>query len=69
MLMQPDDPSVSLAAIKHLTLTGELLFDLFFDGPNLRPVLFGSYSNMTYDRNYHFFVSEVACGRLDIDVY
>ena len=67
-LIQPDDSSTSLAAIKSIALTGECLFDLSLDGPRLRLVLFGSRSNMTYERKYHFFVGEVACGRWAIDV-
>ena len=63
ILMQPDDYSASLATIKHLSFTGECSFELSLDKPRLRPVLFGSRSNMTYERNYLFFASEVACGR------
>ena len=60
--MQSDNHSVSLAAIKHFSLTDECLFDLCLDGPRLRPVFFGSRSNMTYEQNYQSFVGEVACG-------
>ena len=34
--------------------------------PNLRPVLFGSRSNLPYESNYHSFVGDVVCGRLII---
>ena len=66
ILMQPDDSPESLAAIKHLSATGECLFDVSLDGPRLRPVLFGSRSNKSYERDYHSFVGEVACGRWSI---
>ena len=66
ILMQPDDSPESLKAIKHLAATGECLFDLSLDGPRLRPVRFGSRANMPYERNYHSFVGEVACGRWSI---
>ena len=64
--MKPDNSLDSLAAIKHLTATDECLFDISLDGPRLRPVLFGSRANMPYERNYHSFVDEVACGRWSI---
>ena len=63
ILMQPDDYSAFLATIKHLSFTGECSFELSLDEPRLRPVLFGSRSNMTYERNCLSFASEVACGR------
>ena len=66
ILMNPDDSPIFLAAIKHLAVTGEFLFDMSLDGPRLRPVLFGSRSNLSYDRSYHSFVGEVACGRCSI---
>ena len=66
ILMQPDDSLESLAAIKHLSATGECLFDVSLDGPRLRPVLFGSRSNKSYERDYHSFVGEAACGRWSI---
>ena len=69
ILMQPDDYSASLATIKHLSFTDECSFVLSLEEPRLRPVLFESGSNMTYERNYLSFVSEVACGRWDIAVY
>ena len=62
ILKQSDNHSASLAAIKHFSLTDECLFDLCLDGPRLRPVLFGSRSNMTYEQNYQSFIGEVACG-------
>ena len=46
--------------MKHLTATGEFQFDLSLDGPRLRPVLFGSRSNLPYESNYHSFVGEGA---------
>ena len=64
--MHPDDSPDSLAAITHLAATGEYLFDILLDGPRLRLVLFGSRANLSYERNYHFFVGEVACGRQSI---
>ena len=63
ILIQPDDYPDSLATIKHLTATCECLFVISLDGPRLRPVLFGSRANIPYDRNYHPFVGEIACGR------
>ena len=68
ILMQPDDSQDLLVAIKHLTATGECLFDILLDGPRLRPVLFGSRANMSYDRSYHSFVGEVAYVRWSIAV-
>ena len=61
--MQLNDTFNSVTAIKHLALAGACMFDLSLDEPRLRPVLFGSYSNMTYEGNYHSFIGEVACGR------
>ena len=66
ILMQPDDSSDSIAAMNYLADTGEFLFDLSLDGPRLRPVLFGSRSNLPYKSDYHSFVGEVACGRWSI---
>ena len=66
ILMQPDDLPYSLTTIKHLATTGECLFDMSLYGPRLRPVLFGSRTNLFYERNYHSFVGEVACGRWSI---
>ena len=63
ILMHPDDSPDSLAAITHMAVTGKCLFDISLDGPRLRPVLFGSRANLSYERNYHSFVGEVACGR------
>ena len=60
--MQPGDSPASLKAINHLTATGECLFDISLDGPRLHPILFSYRANMTYERNYHSFVGEVACG-------
>ena len=67
--MQLDEFSASLACIKYLTLNVEYLFDLSLDEPRLRPVLFESHSNITYERNYHSFVDEAACGRWAIATY
>ena len=64
--MKPDNSLDSLAAIKHLTATDECLFDISLDGPRLRPVLFRSRANMSYERSYHSFVGEVAYGRWSI---
>ena len=36
------------------------------DGPRLRPILFCFRINMSYERDYHSFVGEVACGRWTI---
>ena len=47
--MQLDNFSASLACIKYLTLNVEYLFDLSLDEPRLRPVLFESHSNITYE--------------------
>ena len=66
ILMQPDDSSDSIAAVKNLVDTGECLFDLSLDGPRLRPVLFGSRSNLPYESDYHSFVGEITCGRWSI---
>ena len=68
ILMQLDDSPDYLAAVAHLTTTGEYLFDVSLDGPILRPVLFGSRANLSYERNYHSFVREVACRRWSIAV-
>ena len=61
VLMQPDDYAAFLAAIKYLSLTSECLFDRSLDEPRLRPILFRSRSNITYERNYHSFLGEVTC--------
>ena len=61
--MQPDDSPDSLAAIAHMAVTGECLFDISLDGPRHRTVLFGSRASLSYERNYHSFVGDVACGR------
>ena len=61
--MQLNDTFNSVTAIRYLALAGGCMFDLSLDEPRLRPVLFGPYSNMTYERNYHSFIGEVACGR------
>ena len=52
--------------MKHLTATGEFQFDLSLDGPRLRPVLFGSRSNLPYESNYHSFVGDGARERCSI---
>ena len=62
-LMQPDDSLNSLASITHLAVTSQCLFDVSLDDPRLLTVQFGSRSNMSYKRDYHSFVGEVACGR------
>ena len=59
ILMQSDDSPDSLTAIKHLAATGKYLFDVSLDGPKLRPVLFGSRSNILYERDCHSFVGGV----------
>ena len=66
ILMQPNDSSYSIAAMKYLVDTGECLFDLSLDGPRLRPVLFGSRSNLPYESDYHSFVGEIACRQWSI---
>ena len=66
ILMQPDDSPDSLAAITHLATTGECLFHISLDGPRLRPLLFGSRANLSYECNYHSFLREVAYGRWSI---
>ena len=66
ILMHLDDSLDSLAAIKHLVATCEFLFEVSLDGPKLRPVLFGSSASMSYERDYHSFVGEVACARWSI---
>ena len=43
-----------------------MFFNLSFDGPRLRPVLFGSCANMSYKRNYHSFIRDVVYGRWNI---
>ena len=65
--MQPDDSPDSLAVITHLADIGECLFDTSLDGPRLGSTLFGSRANLSYERNYHSFDGEVACGRWSID--
>ena len=69
ILMQPDDSPDYLATINHLTATDECLFDMSLDGPRLRPVLFGSRANVSYECNYHSFVGEIACRRWIIAAY
>ena len=64
--MHSDESPASCVAIKHLAAIGECLFDLSLDGPRLRPVLFGSRSNISHERNYHSFVGKVACERWSI---
>ena len=66
ILIQPDDSPDSLNPIKHLAVTSECLFDVSLDGPRLRPVLFAFRDNMSYDRDYHSFVGNVAYGRWSI---
>ena len=61
ILMYPDDSPDSLVAMKHLATTCECVFDVSLDSPRLRPVLFGSRSNMSYEHDYHSLVGEVAC--------
>ena len=56
ILMQPDNSPASLVAIKHLAMTEECLFDLSLDGSRLRPVLFGSRADMSYESKCHSFV-------------
>ena len=63
ILVQSDDSSDSIVTMKHLADTGECLYDLSLDGSRLRPVLFGSRSNLSYESDYHSFVDEVACER------
>ena len=60
ILMQPDDSPDSLAAIKHLAAISECLFDVSLDDPRLRHVLFGSFSNISHEHDYHSFIGEVA---------
>ena len=47
ILMQLDDSSASITAMKHLADTGEYLFDLYLDRTRPRPVLFGYRSNLS----------------------
>ena len=47
ILIQPDDSSDYLATFNHLAATGECLFDMLLDGPRLRPILFGSRTNLS----------------------
>ena len=65
--MKLDDSLDSLAAIKDLAATSECLFDVSLNDPRLRPVLFKSRSNMSYECDYHSFVGEVVCRRWSID--
>ena len=64
--VQPDNSPASLAVIKYLAAIGECLIYLFLDDPRLRPFLFGSRDNMSYERKYHSFVKEAACERSSI---
>ena len=63
ILMKSDDYPTSSTHIKDLATTGKILFDISFDEPILRTILFGSRENMPYERNCHSFVGEVACRR------
>ena len=63
ILLQPDDSIQSKAASLKLATTGECDFDLTLKGPRLRPVCFNSRANRDYEKNYHSFVGETACGR------
>ena len=67
--IQPDDYSASLIAIKHLSLTSECSFDFPFNRPRLRHILFRSRSSMTYEWDYHSFISEVVYGHYAIAVH
>jgi hypothetical protein len=61
--MQPDDFPESLAALDHLTRTGECKFDLTLKGARLRPMRFGSRRCTDSEQNYHSFVGKAAVGR------
>ena len=63
ILLQPDDSIQSKAASLKLSTTGECDFDLTLKGTRLRPVCFNSRANRPYEKNYHSFVGETACGR------
>ena len=66
ILMQADESSQSLVALKLLEDTGEYTFGFSLDGPRLHPVFFGSRSNQTFEVHNHSFVGEVACRRAAI---
>ena len=51
ILMQPDNRSKFLRALKILEDSGDLYFDLSLEGPRVHPVLFGSRSNLPYEIN------------------
>ena len=51
---------------KLLKKSGNCPFQLTLAGPSLRPVLFGSRSNLPYAIDYHSFMGEIACGRWSI---
>lgn len=63
ILIQPDEFSISLSAIKKLVLTSECLFHLSLDGPPLLYVLFEYLSNIAHEWNCHSFVKGGVCGR------
>ena len=61
--MQADNTSQSVAVVQLLKGKDECASDLSLDGLRLRPVLFGSRFNQSFERHYHSFVGEIACGR------
>ena len=66
ILIQPENLSESIAAIKYLESTGEWISDLTLSGPRLIPVLYNSRSNLDREKDYHLFVGDIACGRWTI---
>ena len=66
ILIQHDNCSESLRALKLVEDSGDFTFELSLEGPRLHPVLFGSRSDLPYEMNYHSFVGEIACGRWSI---
>ena len=66
ILMQPDNCSKSIRVLAILEETGDCIVELSLEGPRLHPVLFGSRSNLPFEKDYHSFVEEIACGRWSI---
>lgn len=61
--MQTNNDKMSLDPVQLLRTTGENNFDTTMDGPQLLPILFGSWKCTTTESHYHSFVGDVATGR------
>ena len=66
ILMQLDNSPESLTALKHLIEIRECRFELSLDRPWIRPILFGSRSNLSFEEYYYFVVSKITSDRRSI---